>query len=74
MTGNYLTTPGRGAVKDREMLGELGLKAVGITQSDEAPEHVRNLAAARPLPVEDHARKYHRLPGTKSARLAVLDG
>lgn len=71
MVGNYLTTPGRGAVKDREMLEELGLKAVGITESETAPEHVRRLVrrglgprASVTGPSERHL----------ASRLPVLDG
>jgi biotin synthase len=62
MVGNYLTTPGRGAVKDREMLTELGLEAVGILESARAPEHVQRLAAQKPLPEEEQARRHHRKP------------
>ncbi len=60
MVGNYLTTPGRGAVKDNEMLEELGLRAVGITQSDDAPGHVKELAERAPLPEGEHAHRHHR--------------
>jgi len=70
MVGNYLTTPGRGTVKDQEMLGDLGLKAVGITQSDEAPDHVKDLAKRAPMDEEEHAARYHK-PKSKS-RLRVL--
>ena len=71
MVGNYLTTPGRGTVKDQEMLEELGLKAVGITQSEEAPEHVKNLAQSAPMDPEEHAARYHKTKVNKS-RLRVL--
>ncbi|MEE2903901.1 MAG: biotin synthase BioB [Myxococcota bacterium] len=68
MVGNYLTTPGRGAVKDQEMLEELGLKAVGITQSDEAPDHVKKIAQTAPMAADEHAEKYHK----QKSRLRVL--
>jgi len=70
MVGNYLTTPGRGTVKDQEMLEELGLKAVGITQSDEAPEHVKAIAQREPLSKEEHAARYHKTK--EKGRLRVL--
>jgi biotin synthase len=72
MVGNYLTTPGRGAMRDIEMLDELGLVAVGITQSEQAPEHVKTLAAQQPLPSDEQARRHHR--GPSRARLVVVDG
>lgn len=59
MVGNYLTTPGRGAVRDREMLGELGLRAVGVLQSERVSERVRGVRAHAPLPLEAHAQKHH---------------
>lgn len=70
MVGNYLTTPGRGTIKDQEMLEELGLKAVGITQSSTAPNHVKELAKKMPMPKEEHAARYHQ--SKDSNRLRVL--
>jgi biotin synthase len=72
MVGNYLTTPGRGAVKDLEMLGELGLVAVGITESPNAPAHVQALRERQPLDAEEHARKHHK--NDKRARLQIVEG
>lgn len=71
MVGNYLTTPGRGAVRDLEMLAELGLEAVGITQSPQAPEHVQRLAKTAPLPPDEHAERHHK-PLDRKTRLSVV--
>ncbi|MBI1948055.1 MAG: biotin synthase BioB [Deltaproteobacteria bacterium] len=74
MVGNYLTTPGRGAIKDRELLDELGLRAVGATASAHAGERLRAVRAARPLDRAEHAHRHHREPAVARASLRVLEG
>lgn len=73
MVGNYLTTPGRGAVRDREMLAELGLRAVGALQSEHASERVRSLRHQQPLSRERHADKHHRDAKAPRASLRIVE-
>ena len=54
----------------RAMLEELGLKAVGITQSDDAPDHVKAIAQRQPLSEAAQAARHHQ-PMTKH-RLPVV--
>lgn len=69
MVGNYLTTPGRGAVRDREMLAELGLRAVGVTQSEQVSARARAVRDLVPLSRQEHAARHH--AGGTSARGAL---
>lgn len=72
MVGNYLTTPGRGAVRDREMLAELGLRAVGVTQSEQVSARARAVRELVPLSREEHARRHHAEGARPRGALPVL--